>query len=102
MCIGKPKKDPAVQAELDKQRADQTEMDIIASEQRRTNRDTLVEGASELTGAVGTRSARQSSLISLASPSAGLLGRVRRGGTGRKSLMSSGSGGVGFYSRFKV
>lgn len=100
MCIGGPTRDPAVDAELKRQREEQTEMDRIASGQRKEARGSLIESAKASIGAVGLRSARQTSLLQSVTPQLGST--LQRGGTGRGSLLTGGSGGIGFYNRFEL
>ncbi len=101
MCIGGGGRDPAVDAELAKQKEQQAEMDRVADMRRRESRDLLTESLISRSRFVGAGASRQTALFS-GMKSTSLLGSAltSRGGSGRASLISGSSGGSGFISGY--
>ncbi len=101
MCIGGGGRDPAVDAELAKQKEEQAEMNRMADQRRRESRDLLTESLISRSRFVGAGASRQTALFS-GMKSTSLLGSAlsSRGGSGRTSLITGSSSGIGYSSRF--
>ena len=114
MCFKKPKADPAIAAAQEQQEADVTakkESELASATAAREKQLEEIKkataSAADLEKQQQDKAARQGELDravtapSQAKPSNAMIQRrTKRGGRGRRSLLSSSGGGQGYFSRF--